>query len=76
MKTELSQRGKEKQVEEILEKLADALEDASEKLDEAEKALRVKTPMGPGAEQMSAAYVSFIDVTSILYMSAEHQNIK
>lgn len=62
MKTELTHRGKEKQVEEILEKLADALEDATEKLDDAEKALRLNMPIGPGIEKQSAGYVSgFID---------------
>lgn len=64
MKSELTHRGKEKQVEEILEKLADALEDASEKLDEAEKALRANTPIGPGVEQRSAGYVSFYPFSS------------
>jgi len=58
MKTDLTLRGKEKQVEDILEKLADSLEDASEKLDEAEKALRINTSIGPGMEQRSAGYVS------------------
>lgn len=58
MKSELTQRGKEAQVEDILEKLADALEEAMEKMDTAERQLRISMPIGPGVEHRSLTYVS------------------
>lgn len=57
MKSELTQRGKEAQVEEILEKLADALVDATEKMDTAERQLRITMPIGPGVEHRSLNYL-------------------
>jgi hypothetical protein len=59
MKSELTHRGKEAQVEEILEKLADALEEATEKMDVADRQLRISMPIAPGVEHRSLNYVSF-----------------
>ena len=58
LKSELSQKGKAAKVDDILEKLADAIEDADMKLTMAEREIRCHTPTGPGVEQQSANYVS------------------
>ncbi|XP_060567930.1 nesprin-1-like isoform X3 [Ruditapes philippinarum] len=57
MKSELTHRGKEAQVEEILEKLADALEEATEKMDVADRQLRISMPIAPGVEHRSLNYL-------------------
>ena len=59
LKHELSEKGKALKVDDILEKLADALEDADIKLSVAERELQCHTPMGPGLEKQSANYVSY-----------------
>ncbi|KAH3846261.1 hypothetical protein DPMN_088560 [Dreissena polymorpha] len=62
MKRELTQRGsKEDQIENILEKLADALEDATEKLNMADHALHRDIPSRPGPQRKSAAYIRSLD---------------
>ena len=61
LRNELSEKGKTLKVDDILEKLADALEDADIKLSVAERGLRCHTPTGPGVEQQSANYVSYCD---------------
>lgn len=68
MKTELSHRGKEEQVEDILEKLADALEEATDKMDLAEKELRKSVPFGPGVEHRAIHYVSEFDYSALNFV--------
>ena len=66
MKSELQRRGsKESPVEEILERLADALEDASEKLDAAEHALH-NASTGRGADKKPSPYVNIMNFAYIL----------
>ena len=60
LKSELSQKGKAVKVDDILEKLADAIEDADIKLTMAERELRCHTPTGPGVEQQTADYVRYV----------------
>lgn len=57
MKLDMSSRGKEAQIEEILEKLADALVEATDKLDIAESELRRNVPIGPGVEHRALHYL-------------------
>ena len=65
LRSELGQKGKATNVDDILEKLADALEHADMKLTVAERELRCHTPTGPGLEQQSVDYVSA--VCTVLY---------
>ena len=58
MKLELSHRAKETEVEDLLEKLADALEDAAEKLDVAEREMRFESPVRPLTDRHTLGYVS------------------
>ena len=58
-------------VDDILEKLADAIEDADIKLTMAERELRCHTPTGPGVEKQTADYVRYLllkTVYSIILM--------
>ena len=61
LRHELSEKGNTAlKVDDILEKLADAIEDADMKLSLAERELRSHTPLGPGIEKLSANYVSLV----------------
>ena len=61
LQQELPLKMREADVESVLEKLVDALEDAKDKLRVVEREVRTGTPTGPGFDQRSADYVSKIN---------------
>ena len=66
MKSELSHRAKETEVEALLEKLADALVHAAEKLDVAEREMRSASSGRSLSDKHSLGYVSAMFFPSAL----------